>query len=64
MKKTWHEIIFLLNKKGGSKHTLSQIKRPNNAGVTKDSFETSNIFKVFMQRNFTPTFCDLSVEIM
>ena len=44
MKKTWQEINNLLNKKGGTKHIVTQIKRPNNDGVTKDSFEISNIF--------------------
>ena len=44
MKKLWQEINNLLNKKGGTKYIVTQIKRPNNAGLTKDSFEISNIF--------------------
>jgi hypothetical protein len=44
MKKTWQEINNLLNKKGKTKHIVTQVKNPNNAGRTKDPFEISNTF--------------------
>jgi hypothetical protein len=44
VKKTWQEINNLLNKKRKTKHTITQVKRPNNCGITKDPCEISNIF--------------------